>query len=113
MDMHAVPVPGAELEVAQWGAGEPVVFIQTALTADELLPVATDPALASYRKVLYHRRGYEGSSAVAGPGSVRRDAEDCAALLDALAPSARGRRLLLGSRRPAAGRGRTGCTPCR
>lgn len=85
MDMHAVSVPGAELEVAQWGTGEPVVFVQTALTADELLPVATDPALGHYRKALYHRRGYEGSSAVQGPGSVPRDAEDCVALLDALA----------------------------
>lgn len=85
MGMQAVSVPGADLEVAQWGAGEPVVFIQTALTADELRPLAEAPALAhGYRKVLYHRRGYEGSSAIAGPGSIARDAADCAALLDAL-----------------------------
>lgn len=84
MDMHSVSVPGAELEVASWGAGEPVVCIQTALTADELLPVASHPALAGHRKVLYHRRGYEGSTAVAGPGSIPRDAGDCLALLDEL-----------------------------
>lgn len=30
---------------------------------------------------LYHRRGYAGSSPVDGPGSIQRDADDCAALL--------------------------------
>ena len=85
MDLDAVSVPGADLEVARWGAGEPVVFIQTALTADELQPLAEAPALEDgCRKVLYHRRGYEGSSATAGPGSIARDAQDCVALLGAL-----------------------------
>jgi len=36
------------------------VFIQTALTADELRPLATNPSLDDYRKILYHRRGYAG-----------------------------------------------------
>jgi pimeloyl-ACP methyl ester carboxylesterase len=67
--------------VFDWGSGEPVVFIQTALTAEELRPVATHPALDGYRKVLYHRRGYAGSGPVDGPGSIQRDAADCAALL--------------------------------
>lgn len=85
MDAVPVPVPGAELAVVQWGAGEPVVFIQTALVADELRPLANARALDhGYRKVLNHRRGYEASSATAGPGSIARDAQDCAALLDAL-----------------------------
>ncbi len=85
MGMQSVSVPGADLEVAQWGAGEPIVFIQTALTADELRPLANARALDhGYRKVLTHRRGYEASSATAGPGSIARDAQDCAALLDAL-----------------------------
>jgi pimeloyl-ACP methyl ester carboxylesterase len=79
-----VAVRDARLEVADWGSGEPVVFIQTALTADELRPLATDPALEGFRKVLYHRRGYAGSSPVDGPGSIAADATDCAALLDAL-----------------------------
>lgn len=80
-----VPVNGAILSVREWGSGEPLVFVQTALTADELLPVAQTSALdRGYRKVVYHRRGYADSSAVAGPGSVVRDAADCRALLDAL-----------------------------
>lgn len=84
MQPTIIAVRGAQLEVADWGSGDPVVLIQTALTADELRPLATVPALDDYRKVLYHRRGYAGSSPVDGPGSIERDAADCAALLTAL-----------------------------
>lgn len=79
-----VPVPGAQLEVLEHGSGEPLVLIQTALTADELLPIAGSPALAAYRRIVYHRRGYAGSSGVSGRGSIVRDAADCAELLAAL-----------------------------
>jgi pimeloyl-ACP methyl ester carboxylesterase len=73
------------LEAHELGTGEPVVFIQTALIADELLPLARELALADgFRRIVYHRRGYVGSSPVAGPGSIRRDAADCQALLAAL-----------------------------
>jgi pimeloyl-ACP methyl ester carboxylesterase len=78
-----VRVPLGELEVADWGSGEPVIFVQTALTADELRPLANELA-NGYRTILYHRRGYAGSSAVTGPGSIARDAADCRALLAAL-----------------------------
>lgn len=81
MESLSVTVADAVLETFDWGAGEPVVLIQTALTADELRPVATDPTLDGYRKVLYHRRGYAGSSPQIGPGSIARDAADCADLL--------------------------------
>lgn len=84
MQPMSIAVPEAHLESFDWGSGEPVVCIQTALTADELRPVATDPALDGYRKILYHRRGYAGSSPVAGAGSIQRDAADCAALLTEL-----------------------------
>lgn len=80
-----IPIADAQLEVLPSGIGEPVVFVQTALTADELVPLAREPALANaYRTILYHRRGYARSSAATGPGSVARDAADCAALLTAL-----------------------------
>jgi pimeloyl-ACP methyl ester carboxylesterase len=85
MESTSVAVPGARLEVFSWGSGEPVVFIQTALTADELRPLAIDPALDGYHRVVYHRRGYAMSSPVKGPGSIVRDAADCAALLAELA----------------------------
>jgi hypothetical protein len=51
--------------------GEPVLFVQTALTADELLPIARQPVLADrYQKILYHRRGYAGSSSSGAPGAL-------------------------------------------
>lgn len=81
---RTVRVPGARLEVFDVGTGEPVMFVQTALTADEEWPVAEDPALAAYRRLRYHRRGYAGSSPAMGPGSVRRDAADCLAVLAGL-----------------------------
>lgn len=76
---------GVLLEVRDWGSGEPIVFVQTALTADELLPSAQSAALDDgYRKIVYHRRGYAGSSSVGGPGSIGRDAADCRALINRL-----------------------------
>lgn len=80
----SVALPRGRLEVSDWGSGEPVVFIQTALTAEEMRPLAADPALDGYRRILYHRRGYAGSDPANGPGSIARDATDCAALLTAL-----------------------------
>lgn len=84
MQPNIIAVQDARLEVLDVGSGEPVVFVQTALMADELRPVATDPALDDYRKILYYRRGYAGSSPVSSAGSIRRDAADCAALLTEL-----------------------------
>jgi pimeloyl-ACP methyl ester carboxylesterase len=57
------------------------VLIQTALTADEFLPLATQSALRGYQVILYHRRGYAGSSPAHGAGSIQRDARDCQELL--------------------------------
>jgi pimeloyl-ACP methyl ester carboxylesterase len=83
--MRRVPVDGVELEVEVRGTGEPVLLIQTALVADEFLPLATQPALADhYRVIRYHRRGYAQSSPVQGAGSIQRDAADAQALLAAL-----------------------------
>lgn len=80
-----IPANGAELEVLVEGTGDPVVFIQTALIADEFQPLAAKLALlGGYRLIRYHRRGYAGSSPVSGPGSVVSDANDCRALLAAL-----------------------------
>jgi pimeloyl-ACP methyl ester carboxylesterase len=83
--MRRVPLDGVELEVEVRGTGEPVVLIQTALVADEFLPLASQPALADhYRVIRYHRRGYAQSSPVQGAGSIQRDAADAQALLAAL-----------------------------
>jgi hypothetical protein len=42
--VRLVAVGDAELE----GSGDPIVFLQTALTADELVPLANEPALAGF-----------------------------------------------------------------
>lgn len=79
---RTVGLEDTELEVRDWGRGQPVVFVQTALTADELLPLAEAPVLdEGFRKILFHRRGYAGSGPIHGPGSIARDAADCRALL--------------------------------
>lgn len=83
--MRLVEVGGIELEVHDVGTGDPVVLVQTALTADELAPLAEHlVARGAYRAIVYHRRGYASSSPVQGPGSVVRDAADCRDLVDAL-----------------------------
>lgn len=84
MTTSLVPVGDAQLHVSDFGSGEPVVLVQTALTADELLPLARESALADFRKLVYHRRGYGRSSPARSPGSVTADAADCTALLTAL-----------------------------
>lgn len=82
--MRRVAVRSAELEIDDQGLGEPIVFIQTALTADELVPLASEEALESYRRVVYHRRGYGDSTPLHGPHTIESDAMDCLALLRAL-----------------------------
>ncbi len=78
-------VGDVDLEVLDEGAGDPVVLVQTALLADELLPLVRQlQMLSGYRTVVYHRRGYAGSSPATSPGSVSRDAADCHALLSGL-----------------------------
>ena len=79
-----VPVGDAQIEVVEQGRGEPVLLIQTALLAEEFRPMCREPALADYRLIRMHRRGYEGSSPVTDIRSIAAEAADCEALLDAL-----------------------------
>jgi len=75
-------IDGAELEYEVSGTGEPVVFIHGAFIADTFRPLLAEPSLAGrYRLILYHRRGYAGSSRASGPVSVARQVADCRALL--------------------------------
>lgn len=80
--MDTAVVDGVTLEFEVRGAGEPVVFIHGALIADTFRPMLTEPSLAKgYQLVLYHRRGYEGSSPVAGAIGLAEQAADCRAVL--------------------------------
>ncbi len=83
--MRLVEVGAITLEVHDVGTGDPVVLVQTALTADELVPLADHLVdRGGYHAIVYHRRGYANSSPVQGPGSIRRDAADCRDLIVAL-----------------------------
>lgn len=67
--MDLVEVDGIELEVSDVGSGDPVVLVQTALTADELAPLAEHLAvLGAYRVILYYRRGYAVATRRKDPG---------------------------------------------
>ena len=80
--MERARIDGAELEYEVSGTGEPVVFIHGAFIADTFRPLLAEPSLAGrYRLILYHRRGYAGSSRASGPVSVAQQAADCRALL--------------------------------
>ena len=59
-----------------------MVFIHGAFIADAFRPLLAEPSLANrYRLILYHRRGYSGSSRATEPVSISRQAADCRALL--------------------------------
>jgi pimeloyl-ACP methyl ester carboxylesterase len=61
------------------------VFIHGAFIADAFRPLVAETALQdSYQVILYHRRGYAGSSRASGPVSVDQQAADCRAVLDVL-----------------------------
>jgi pimeloyl-ACP methyl ester carboxylesterase len=80
--LERASLDGAELEYQLSGTGEPVIFIHGAFIADIFHPLLAEPSLADrYRLILYHRRGYAGSSRASGPVSVAQQAADCRALL--------------------------------
>jgi len=66
------------------GTGEPIVFIHGALIADSFEAVVAHPALASYRRITYHRRGYADSTRVTRGATMPEHAADCAALMRAV-----------------------------
>ena len=80
--MEKASLDGPELEYEVSGTREPVVFIHGAFIADAFRPLLSEPSLAGHhRLILYHRRGYAGSSRASGPLSVARQSADCRALL--------------------------------
>jgi len=77
--------PGVELEYWILGTGEPVILLHGGLFADWFQPLLAEPALtARYRVVSLHRVGYAGSSRVAGPVSIARQAAQVRALMQRL-----------------------------
>jgi pimeloyl-ACP methyl ester carboxylesterase len=81
--MESVNVNSAKLEYEVAGSGEPVLLISPVL-ADGFLPLLSEPALADYQLIRYHKRGWAGSTHTPPPVSVADHAADAAALLDQL-----------------------------
>ncbi len=76
---------GVTLAYESAGAGDPIVFIHGALIADAFRPLLAESALTSEHRVLiYHRRGYGGSTHAPGAITVAQHAADCRALFEAL-----------------------------
>ncbi len=81
--MKRAPVEGGQLEYEIRGDGEPVLLIHGGVIAASYVPVMREPALARYRLIRYHRRGYAGSTKHE-PGasfSIGKQAADAVALL--------------------------------
>ena len=81
--MKTAEVNDVELEYEVTGSGEPVLLISPVL-ADGFLPVVSQPVLADYQLITYHKRGWVGSTHTAPPVSVEDHAADAAALLGQL-----------------------------
>jgi 3-oxoadipate enol-lactonase len=82
--MNKARINGLELEYDVKGSGEPLLLISPVL-ADGFAPLLTEHELADrYRMVVYHKRGWVGSTRTSGPVTVGDHAADAAALLDHL-----------------------------
>ncbi len=82
--MKRVPVRGGELEYETRGDGEPVLLIHGSHFAGSFVPLMAEPALADYRLIRYHRRGFAGSGAHDGPFSIEEQAGDALVVLQHL-----------------------------
>ena len=84
------PVDGGQVEYVVSGPedGEQVLLIHGSGLAASFAPIEAEPALARYRLIRPHRRGYAGSSEIQGASFAMADqAADLLALMDALGVS--------------------------
>lgn len=82
--LQRMAVNGGEVEYEVIGTGEPVLLIHGTGVAATFYPTMTEPSMAGYRKIRYHRRGFAGSSRAPVPFSIKDQAADARALLKAL-----------------------------
>jgi pimeloyl-ACP methyl ester carboxylesterase len=85
--METATVNGVKLEYEAQGSGEAMLLIHGASVAETFAPLLKEPALARYRLVRYHRRGYAGSGHPGRVTSFHEQAADAAALLGHLGVS--------------------------
>jgi pimeloyl-ACP methyl ester carboxylesterase len=80
--MNRAQIGESELEYEVRGAGEPVVLVHGAHIADAFAPLLSEPALTQqYELILYHRRGFAGSTHPNSPLSIEQQAADCLGLM--------------------------------
>ena len=82
--LQRIKVNGGELEYEVSGTGDPVLLIHGTGVAATFAPQMTQPSLAKYKLIRFHRRGFAGSSRAPVPFSMKEQAADAAALLKAL-----------------------------
>jgi pimeloyl-ACP methyl ester carboxylesterase len=83
-EMQTIAVNGADIRYEISGDGEPLLLIHGTGVAATFALVMDEAALADYRIIRMHRRGFGGSSATPIPFSIRDHAADAAGLLKAL-----------------------------
>jgi pimeloyl-ACP methyl ester carboxylesterase len=80
--MNRAQIGGRELEYEVRGAGEPIVLVHGSHIADAFAPFLEEPVLTErYQLLLYHRRGFAGSTHPDGPLSIVQQAADCRAVM--------------------------------
>jgi pimeloyl-ACP methyl ester carboxylesterase len=79
--MQQANIDGIDLEYEAVGAGEPVMLIHGSFIADTFTTLVEEPSLQGYKLIIYHRRGYVGSSRATRTLSIADQAADCRALL--------------------------------
>src|SRR5262245_10132488 len=83
--MNRAQIGGNTFEYEVRGAGEPVVLVHGSHIADAFVPLLAEPVLTDrYQLLLYHRRGFAGSTHPAGPLSIAQQAVDCRAVMQYL-----------------------------
>jgi pimeloyl-ACP methyl ester carboxylesterase len=70
----------AEIKFIDQGTGGPITFVRGAM-AEECRAIVNEPALAAFRVIHFHRRGYGRSTLPEAPVSMERNAADCIGLL--------------------------------
>jgi pimeloyl-ACP methyl ester carboxylesterase len=78
-----VEVEGGQIAYREGGDrnGEPILFVHGSTMADSFLRLLSEPELANYRLISYHRRGYGESSDFDGPITRELQVQDALALL--------------------------------
>jgi pimeloyl-ACP methyl ester carboxylesterase len=82
--MEQMTLDGTRIAYRLQGDGEPVLPLHPGFVADGMLPLLDQPALAGFRLIVYHRRGYGHSDRTTGPMNLVGQAEDAVGLLDRL-----------------------------